>query len=741
MEAVSAAASIAGLLSVTGHVISGLVKLNDFVQSARELRIRTESLEAKVGLLSGTLAEVKAMLHTFEKTPARRNWDAWESSTVTLRSHLVRCGKDLDEWARSSTFANTSVSRRRKFLDIIQNKRLRGLADMESKLTHHRSQLILDIGTLNAASSLLGLGKLDDVQEEMQRLMESNLTSKAANERLHASMTRAADSISNPEGLRGHFSTISCAQMERFEAQHLQTQNSIAVLSNSIDSLAGSICSIANSLERLSQTFSKRGGLGNRSISSEQSGSVSNEPPRRRRRAQSAVSEIEWSCGEALGMDDYFVEGNTEGLLHCIFCLQRFSIGESREQARHIVHTHGLDTCDQGDTYSTLSSFSDHLCNCHAAQHPALEYNSVHMMRFRRFSIKIRHKRLADFVGPPMALDLATNTNQIEREMSDLLSRTLFFEQKRNHSRIHAFRDMNSAMECIAKRVFTEPDPPQLLVETLLRVAILEETLNVMFNRPFPNNWGPVPKTMAKESRSSVGRTGQRRSKAVNAGRWYLEDTDSRHLAVGGPETAVPDYSFCTECRNLATYKTFDDAASHLQRQHFRVMGLPPTKAELRALCHRFQAHLLRDTVEMENGSSVTATLSSLGGRASRLDRIYWWKTGVICESDHFLAVLRYQFFMAGRKEILQSGIDGRKPTLTLMNDVLPWGELVARGLGDEGRMEVDDGDKDDCSSIWTKSDGAVDGRDDYDIPDAVQVKRVLDSSPQPFLAGFVGSD
>ncbi|KAK2063587.1 hypothetical protein LY76DRAFT_601688 [Colletotrichum caudatum] len=678
MEAVSAAASIAGLLSVTGHVISGLVKLNDFVQSARELRIRTESLEAKVGLLSGTLAE---------------------------------------------------------------NKRLRGLADMESKLTHHRSQLILDIATLNLASSLLGLGKLGDVQEKMQRFTESNLISKAANERLHASIATAADSTSNLEGPRGHISTISCAQMERFEAQHLQTQNSIAVLSNSIDSLAGSICSIANSLEQLSQTCSKRGGLGNRSISSQQSGSVSNEFPGRRRRAHSAAFAIEWSCGEALGMDDYFVEGNTEGLLHCIFCLQRFSIGESREQARHIVHTHGLDACDQGDLYSTLSSFLDHLCNCHAAQHPALEFNSGHMMKFRRFATKTRQKRLADFAGPPMASDLATNTNQIEREMSDLLSGTPFFEQNRNHSRIHVFRDMNSAMECIAKRVFTEPDPPQLLVETLLRVAILEEKLNVMFNRPFPNSWGPVPKAMAKESRSSVGRTGQRRSKAVNAGRWYLEDTDTRHLTVGGPETAVPDYSFCTECRNLTTYKTFDDAASHLQRQHFRVVGLPPTKAELRALCHRFQAHLLRDTVEMENGSSVIAALASLGGRMSRLDRIYWWKTGVICESDHFLAVLRYQFFVAGRKEILQFGIGGRKPTLTLMKDVLPWGELVARGFGDEGRMEIDDGDKDDFSSIWTRSNGAVDGRDDYEIPDAVQIKRVLDSSPRPFLAAFVGSD
>ncbi|KAK1594218.1 uncharacterized protein LY79DRAFT_684315 [Colletotrichum navitas] len=245
---------------------------------------------------------------------------------------------------------------------------------------------------------------------------------------------------------------------------------------------------------------------------------------------------------------------------------------------------------------------------------------------------------------------------------------------------------------------------------------------------------------MAKESRSSVGQTGGNRAKAIKAGRWYLKDTATRHLAVDGPESAVPGYSFCTECRSLATYKTFDDAASHLQRQHLLVTGIHPNKAELRALCHRFQQHFLRETIETEHGSSVIAALTSLSGQTSRLDRIYWWKAGVVCESDHFLVMLRYEHSIADRKKILESGLGGSKPVLTLMKDVLPWGELAARGLGDEGRVEIDGGGKDDGGPIWTKSHGAVDGRDEDDISETVPVKCILGSPPLG-LAGFVGSD
>ncbi|EXF79573.1 hypothetical protein CFIO01_03690 [Colletotrichum fioriniae PJ7] len=140
MEAVSAAASIAGLLSVAGHVVNGLIKLNGFVQAAKEMDIRTESLNAKVGLLSETLEDVKALLHAYERNISSIVETSWESNIATLRSHLVRCGKDLDEWSKSHKTVGKSTSKRQKFLDIIQNKRLRGISDMENKLTAHRSQ-------------------------------------------------------------------------------------------------------------------------------------------------------------------------------------------------------------------------------------------------------------------------------------------------------------------------------------------------------------------------------------------------------------------------------------------------------------------------------------------------------------------------------------------------------------------------------------------------------------------------
>ncbi|KZL80000.1 hypothetical protein CI238_07291 [Colletotrichum incanum] len=724
MEAVSAAASIAGLLSVTGHVINGIVKLNDFIQTAQELEIRTESVSTKVELLSGTLAELEAMLQNLEKTPATRNRFSWESNITTLRSHLVRCGKDIDEWIRSSTAAKNSTSKRRRFLDIIQNKRLRGVADMESKLIHHRSQLILDISTLNVTSSLLGLEKLDAVQEEMHKLTESNLITNATNEELHASVAAAAGTTAYSKELVEHISTMSYARLKHSEAQHLHTQKSITVLSDSINSLAGSIDSIASSLEWLSQTYSQRGRPRSLSFSSQQSGSINNEPSRKRRRPSPGILLTRLSCGVALGIDDYFVEGNTEGLLHCIFCLQRFSVEESFEQARHIVYIHSYNACDHGVNYSTTFDFILHLCDCHAAQRPALEYKSTHIARFFKHSPRPRDKRFADFIGPPIVSDLPTNSIQIEREMSDLLSETEFFKQKQNFSRIHAFRDMNSAMECIAKRVFAEPDPPQQLVQSLRQVAILEEKMNVRFNRPFPTHWAPVPDVIVEEGHAFIRWTAIRRpNRATNSNRWYLEDTCTRHLAVSGPDSTLSDYSFCTECRNLTTYKTFNDAASHLQRQHFKTPGLPPTKAELQTLCHRYQPHVLRNLIEIEHGSSIPALIASLGPRTSRLNKIYFWKVGIICESDHLLAMLRYDSYITDRKDTMKLSPYGRKTSLALLRNALPWRQLLDHEPGDEGKMDVNKDDKDDSGSTWTKSDGAVDGRDDYDMSEAVPVE------------------
>ncbi|KXH38446.1 hypothetical protein CNYM01_09582 [Colletotrichum nymphaeae SA-01] len=570
MEAVSAAASIAGLLSVAGHVVNGLIKLNGFVQAAKEMDIRTESLNTKVGLLSETLEEIKALLQAYEKNLASIIETSWELNIATLRSHLVRCGKDLDEWSKSHKSVGKSTSKRQKFLDIIQNKRLRGISDMETKLMAHRSQLICDIGVLNAASSMAGLAKIDAVQEGLHQLTELNLRSNTINDESLA--TAAEESAFQHQEMMNHISTAASDRLRQLESQieahRLETRRSLTAISDSIYGLAGSISS---SFEKLSQTQSQTRSLRRFSYSSlvndshDGDGSDFRNPLGTSKTTRSSTTF--WSCGSSTGMDDCFVPGSMDDLVHCIFCLQRFDIHEPQEQARHVVHVHALAACDQGQRYTSLSEFKLHLCECHSAQHPSLNYNDTAMEVFREDHNKPRDARFADLDGLPQVLDSPSSPMYVEKQISQLLSETEYFEEPLG-SRINAFRDMNKAMEDISHRVFWVRDPPQHLVKVLYKVAVLDEKLNVNFNRPFSRSWAPIPEDMIK---GGIGWSGEGLCSLPQLSqRWFIKDTAIRQAGWRRCDREELEPS-CLECRGATTYRTFEEAASHLQRQHFRI--------------------------------------------------------------------------------------------------------------------------------------------------------------------------
>lgn len=149
MEAVSAAASIAGLLSVAGHVVNGVVKLNAIVQDMKDIDDRAKSLGKEVELLTRTLDELKSVLHTLEGCFVTRNRASWESNTATINSHLIQCCSEVEQWTVSIRSIRNPQSTRRKIIDMFQKRRQRELSNVEAKLESHRLQLGLDIGTLS----------------------------------------------------------------------------------------------------------------------------------------------------------------------------------------------------------------------------------------------------------------------------------------------------------------------------------------------------------------------------------------------------------------------------------------------------------------------------------------------------------------------------------------------------------------------------------------------------------------
>ncbi|KAL2872958.1 hypothetical protein SGCOL_011905 [Colletotrichum sp. CLE4] len=151
MEAVSAAASVAGLLSVAGHVLNGLVKLNAFIQDFREANARAQRLTAEADLLSQTLIDFKSLLKKLDENALDENRPFWVQQFATFSSRLENCDRDLnlDTWTELYRPAYGPTSKRRRIVGGISNKRGRDFLEMESKLARHRSQIVLDMGTIN----------------------------------------------------------------------------------------------------------------------------------------------------------------------------------------------------------------------------------------------------------------------------------------------------------------------------------------------------------------------------------------------------------------------------------------------------------------------------------------------------------------------------------------------------------------------------------------------------------------
>ncbi|KAI3549407.1 hypothetical protein CSPX01_02515 [Colletotrichum filicis] len=711
MEAVSAAASIAGLLSVAGHVVSGLIKLNDFVLAAKEMDIGTESLNAKVGLLSETLEDVKTLLQTYERNLASIVETSWESNIATLRSHL------------SYKSVKRSTSKRRKFLDIIQNKRLRGISDMETKLTAHRSELICDISVLNAAFSMAGLARIGAVQEGLHQLTELNLQTNATNDESFEKSAVQSQKMMNS------FSTAASdriRQLEKqIEAHRSETRQSLTAISDSIYGLASSISS---SIEQLSQPHSQTGSLRRLSNSSQTDGSYDGDLPDLRSPVTHRPIKTLWSCGSAIGIDDYFVSGNRENAVYCIFCVQRFDINESQEQARHLLNVHAPAACDQGRFYHSLSDFKIHLCECHSAQHPSLHYNDKSMKLFRVDTRKSRYKRFEDLSGLQQAPNSQPTPIYVEEKMSHLLSETEYFEEHLG-SRKNTFRDMNEAMERISHRIFWVRDPPQQLIQVFYKAAVLQEKLNVDYNRPFPRTWAPLPEHIIK---LGTGWTGEGLCPIPQLSqRWFVKDA-AIHPAEWGRLDNEEQESSCIECRSATTYRTFEEAASHLQRQHFKLPRSPPTKANLRELCHQYQPNTFNGRLESQWKDDLASMVANLSDRAPSLRKIYHWKLGILARSDHFLTMLWHEAAINNRENILLSSIDGAGKFLTMLKDAFPWDGLVHPIPDNSSKMDIGEEDE---SSSWTRSDGAV----DFNMSDTVSKEE--EQLYEPPCARFVGWD
>lgn len=149
IESMEVAASVVGLLSFSGQILNGLVKLSEFIQDHREADSRAENALRETQLLTSTVTKLRDILQNLRDSSSTGTVRQLATHIVTLQTHLESCGRDLDEWVENRMSAGGSSSKLRKVDDFLSNRRARVVRDLESRLSSHRAQISLSIGSLN----------------------------------------------------------------------------------------------------------------------------------------------------------------------------------------------------------------------------------------------------------------------------------------------------------------------------------------------------------------------------------------------------------------------------------------------------------------------------------------------------------------------------------------------------------------------------------------------------------------
>ncbi|KAK2771136.1 hypothetical protein CKAH01_14500 [Colletotrichum kahawae] len=439
-----AAASVVGLLSFAGQIINGLVKLSEFIQDHREADSRAENALRETQLLTSTVTKLRNVLQNLRDSRSAGTVRQLASHIVTLQTHLESCGRDLDEWVETQMSTGGSSSKRRKVDDFLSNRRDRVVRDLESKLSSHRAQISLSIGTLNISISHLGLEKLDRVQIDVQSLTESNLRFDATTQDF--TRNAIADSNARHVELMDHMSASSEDQKIQAIMIQEETLNHMTRMSDSLSSIAN----VASSLQRIVESSPLRRSASGSEYSENQ---FCSEPSplggRKRKRHFSYVEkehnvaiphfcfpraspEGQWSCGALIGIDQAFARVYKTFSVRCLFCDKPFHKNDFLSRARHLVDRHNFSGCDQSVLYTTAEELKDHL--------------------------EIEHS---------------------------------------------ASRAINRAMEALAKDVFSPYVSSQRLPSILYEAANLEQELIIQCNRPLPRRWATVPDCLLRASSPS----------------------------------------------------------------------------------------------------------------------------------------------------------------------------------------------------------------------------------------------
>ncbi|KAK1447520.1 hypothetical protein CMEL01_09359 [Colletotrichum melonis] len=494
MEAVSAAASIAGLLSVAGHVLTGLVKLNAFIQDAKEAGTRAQRLTKETDIFCTTLVDFNSLLNTLDEKVVASNQSFLLPHCDRSRSRLEECLQYLDAWTVSQQSEDEKSSKRRVIIDGTQNKSIREMLELEAKLSHHRSQVGLDMGAINIGLSLGGLDRITGVGEAVEKL---------ANGILRIQKQGVSHSKTIQESTREllHFEdtnrTTSYSYHKQLLPEHHDTRSQLSEMSDNMSSIA----EFLRKLARLPKP-QVRGRGSETSFTTEDTKPFRITLKKAKSTTNMAFSEVGWTCAGAIGIDDYFIgsrEDRRLGRMRCALCNQMFGNSESLERSKHMVNIHKFATCDQGARYRYRDSFESHLRGYHAADTDAVSANILGMKEiFHRHKSEVEDVRIESLHSMQQHLESSTASLILGSQLRSLMSGFFHASKLPSSNGLNTLNDLRGSLEMLSDVVFSSRSTLESAA-ILYQAANLVEELSVSFDRTSGSRWTSIPSALLEK--------------------------------------------------------------------------------------------------------------------------------------------------------------------------------------------------------------------------------------------------
>lgn len=258
MEAVAAASSIAGIVSLAGQALSGIVKLRAFFQNCTSASKTIERLLRDLNSLIQTLEDVREIVLKLDETAAV-TFDT-KSILSSLQIQLEDCTKDVYDWVKKAEEQHPEFGSgrgglqgsKRRFKEFFVAVNKESLTDIFREIGNHKENITLKLSVIGRYvgldSSLLYMGSyltlfrsLDIEQASRQKSMTSKLNDIAV-----------ATNTSNQ---------ITSDALQRLEAQ-LAAGRDDFLDSPDLRSLASSMVSSMSRIENLLLAQSPGGGAG-----------------------------------------------------------------------------------------------------------------------------------------------------------------------------------------------------------------------------------------------------------------------------------------------------------------------------------------------------------------------------------------------------------------------------------------------------------------------------------------------